>query len=50
MFLNGQLNHRCYKIDTSNKEYQCMEMPMITSIDSVTTSTTSSMNDNDVEQ
>jgi len=33
MFLMDNLNHRCYKIDTTGEVYNCMEMEMITSIE-----------------
>ena len=49
MFLMDNLNHRCYKIDTANHEYNCMEMPMITSIDSVVPSQPGSSTQNDTE-
>jgi len=35
MFLMDNLNHRCYKIDTSNENYSCCELQMITSLDSI---------------
>lgn len=38
MFLMDNLNHRCYKIDTSNENYRCCELQMITSLDSVCSS------------
>lgn len=39
MFLMDNLNHRCYKVDTSNEVYNCIELPMITSIDAIAPST-----------
>lgn len=35
MFLMDNLNHRCYKIDSTNEEYKCIELSMVNSIDSV---------------
>lgn len=35
MFLMDNLNHRCYKIDTTNEEYNCIEMQMLTTLDSI---------------
>jgi len=32
MFLMDNLNHRCYKIDTTNENYNCIELQMNTSI------------------
>lgn len=42
MFLMDNLNHRCYKIDTTNEVYNCIELPMIASLDQVCSSTSSS--------
>lgn len=33
MFLMDNLNHRCYKIDTTGQVYNCIELPMVTSLD-----------------
>lgn len=33
MFLMDNLNHRCFKIDTTNEEYNCIELPMITRLE-----------------
>ena len=40
MFLMDNLNHRCYKIDTTNEMYNCFELQMNTSLEG-TLSTTS---------
>jgi len=37
MFLMDNLNHRCYKIDTANENYNCIELQMNTSIDETPT-------------
>jgi hypothetical protein len=40
MFLMDNLNHKCYKIDSSDEVYKCVELPMISSLDSITPSET----------